>query len=690
MATPTKWVGALEEADVGKRARRKRREAGETRLNQKARRQLVKEAEARADALMTRLLDPDVAAVDVAPHVLDFWHGAAVDAEVAFLVCRQTSAARGRDIVNAALDIDPEDLVALSFAAGVAEFEGDDRRAAELWKAATRVSDDDEVKWSYAAALVGAGSTGAAFDVIEPVCREDPADDSWQMLFRDALQVAHGRRTLNGGDRCPCNSGLRYARCCRGNDRAALVRFSDRKLFDELRARIDNYSLRPSLDDIWADARMNWFGDDAAGVEGDDPKMRLFTEWSWTAPRPNDDDDDRDCILGCFADDPDVPDGWRRRAYHWLAEGRYGLWQVRSPTPGPGIALLDIVTGTRIYAAFPPEQLAALAPWTVLLGNLVPVDGIWRSGGAFVPLSPSEADTVARDVQEMAAAVLEGLGAPKRAVADMLDELPDRAIAIEMESAPPVSEFIASVFDRVLSVALPELVSDIEKRQATPPRLVNMDHEPTLLITADIDVSDADAVVAGLRSDPDFEVADDGITWLGREMTTSEAETAMAQFRAWAAKEGATPLASDGPQRWARGTLERTNGGFRAAVNSRERLDLLMRTLGDMGARPVISSETQLDPAQDFAWPGAPTTDTGDGMSPEARAAWQRTWVDEPVPALEGLTPRKAAKSDEGRVLLEALLREFEHRAALNRARGRSDIDAEALRIELGMVPGPH
>jgi SEC-C motif/Protein of unknown function (DUF2384) len=676
---------------VGKRARRRRREAGETRLNQKARRKLVTEAEARVDALLTRLLDPEVAAADVAPDLLDFWHGAAVNGDVAFLVCRQTSAARGRAIADAALDIDPEDLVALSFAATVAEFEGDDRRAVELWKGATRVIDDDEVKWSYAAALVGAGSTGAAFDVFDHVCREDPADDLWQALFRDALQVAHGRRTLTGKAPCPCNSGLRYARCCRENDHAALVRFSDRRMFDQLRARIDNYSLRPDLDDLGANARMNWFGDDAADIEGDDPKMRLFTEWSWTAPRPNDDDDDRDCILGCFADDPDVPDEWRKRADDWLAEGRYGLWQVRSPAPDPGIALLDILTGTRIYAAFPPEQITALAPWTVLLGNVVPVDGIWRSGGAFVPLSPSEADTVAREVQEMAAIVLEDLGAPKRAVADMLDELPDRAIAIEMESAPPFSEFMASVYDHVLFVALAQLVSDIEERRATPPRLVNMDHEPTLLITADIEVADADAAVARLRSNPDFKVADNGITWLGREMTPSEAETAMAEFRAWAAKEGATPMETNEPQRWVRAALERTNGGFRVDVNSRERLDLLMHTLEDMGARPVIASETKVDPSQDFALPGAAQPDGGGGMAPEARAAWQRTWVDDPVPALDGLTPREAAKSDEGRVLLEALLRELEHRAAaLNRARGRSDIDAEALRIELGMVHGPH
>jgi hypothetical protein len=594
--------------------------------------------------------------------------------------------ARGRAVADAALEIGPEDLAALTFAAGVAEFEGDDRRAAELWGAATRFSDDDEVNWSYAAALVAAGSTGTAFGIIEYICREDPAEGLWQALYRDALEMAYDRRTLTGQASCPCGSGLRYARCCREKDRAALARFLNRGTFDQLRARIDAYSLRPELGEYVGNAAATWFGGDPDDVDGDEAEVILFTEWSWAAPRPNDDDDDRDCILGRFADDPDVPDEWRKRADQWLEEGRYGLWQVSSPTPAPGVALLDILTGTRIYAAFPPEQIEALTPWTVLLGNVVPVDGIWRSGGAFMPLSPAEADVVARDVQEMAAVVLEELGAPKRAVAEMLDELPDRAIGVEMENAPPFSELTATLFAHVVSTALPQLFSDIDERRATPPRLVNKDNEPTLLITADVAVANADSLVARLHSHPDFEVAEDGITWLGREMSRSEAATAMAEVRAWAAKEGTTPIETDEPQRWVRGTLVRTNGGFRVDVNSRARLDLLIHTLTDMGARPEITSETKVDPAQDFAWPRAASPNAGSGMSPEARAAWQRTWLDELVPALDGQTPREAAKSEEGRVLLEALLREFEYRSAINRSVGRSDVDVEALRIELGMV----
>jgi hypothetical protein len=72
-------------------------------------------------------------------------------------------------------------------------------------------------------------------------------------------------------------------------------------------------------------------------------------------------------------------------------------------------------------------------------------------------------------------------------------------------------------------------------------------------------------------------------------------------------------------------------------------------------------------------------------MSPEALDAWARTWPDEAVPALEGMTPRQAARDDRGSILLEALLRDLEHRAAANRARGVDDVDVAELRATLGV-----
>lgn len=65
---------------------------------------------------------------------------------------------------------------------------------------------------------------------------------------------------------------------------------------------------------------------------------------------------------------------------------------------------------------------------------------------------------------------------------------------------------------------------------------------------------------------------------------------------------------------------------------------------------------------------------------------WARHWPDEPVPALGGKTPREAAQDPEDRIRLEALLREFEYIASVNRSRGVDDFDVSALREELGVL----
>ena len=66
-----------------------------------------------------------------------------------------------------------------------------------------------------------------------------------------------------------------------------------------------------------------------------------------------------------------------------------------------------------------------------------------------------------------------------------------------------------------------------------------------------------------------------------------------------------------------------------------------------------------------------------------ARQHWV-TWFDLPVPALNNMTPREAAKTEEGRELLESLLLDYErHDDADNENLMRPDIPA--LRRKLGM-----
>jgi hypothetical protein len=74
-----------------------------------------------------------------------------------------------------------------------------------------------------------------------------------------------------------------------------------------------------------------------------------------------------------------------------------------------------------------------------------------------------------------------------------------------------------------------------------------------------------------------------------------------------------------------------------------------------------------------------------EALEAEILATWRKKWVDEPVPALGNRTPREAASDAEGRPLLEALLRDFEHREDADRAAGRPLHGIAHLRNTLGM-----
>ncbi len=111
---------------------------------------------------------------------------------------------------------------------------------------------------------------------------------------------------------------------------------------------------------------------------------------------------------------------------------------------------------------------------------------------------------------------------------------------------------------------------------------------------------------------------------------------------------------------------------FKVEVNSRERLERYVDFLRRAGAAPAVESQSRIDPALDLPAPGEAVGSAGRpprehedqlaALEAEAMAAWRRTWVDEHVPALGGLTPREAAADPDARPLLEALLRDFEYR----------------------------
>ena len=112
------------------------------------------------------------------------------------------------------------------------------------------------------------------------------------------------------------------------------------------------------------------------------------------------------------------------RAAAWYEYIHYGLWRIVDPVPAPGLWCTELVSGTVRYVEFPPEATAGLARWTVWLGGIVPVDGIWHSTGLGVKLSPAEGDAAAAlNLATAAATMLSSPGAMQLRTLQTLDGL---------------------------------------------------------------------------------------------------------------------------------------------------------------------------------------------------------------------------------------------------------------------------
>ena len=191
------------------------------------------------------------------------------------------------------------------------------------------------------------------------------------------------------------------------------------------------------------------------------------------------------------------------------------------------------------------------------------------------------------------------------------------------------------------------------------PRLQNMEGEPLLFVTATYRVADPDATERALAR----KLRDDGD---GRLVETIE-------------RHG---------QQWTRGSI-RLDGDQAA-----KRLE---RTLlrAAPGARLIRREERGVEEAlEEQRETGASAAEPIDvAAHPEAAAAmaeivrgFERSWIDESIPALGGLTPRQALTDRKARAELEALLDDMAWQ--LRRAGGTGLMDPSRIRALLGM-PAP-
>ena len=225
----------------------------------------------------------------------------------------------------------------------------------------------------------------------------------------------------------------------------------------------------------------------------------------------------------------------------------------------------------------------------------------------------------------------------------------------------------AALIDLLDSEPDPVELVDFLSRRFAPPTLVNTEREPIVMCEAVIQIGDPTRIEAAL--DADYERAEDEEPPRWHEYVVSE-----------------------GMQR-IRASLTRTGDTLHVHTNSDNRMDRVLATLArldpamqvlDDTRQPMRDTREAAKLAQQQAPAGAGVVDPTD---PEMAALLDRLirhyetkWLDEPIPALDGHTPRQAADDPTRRADLLKLLDSFPAGAAAH-----GGMDADRLRDALGL-----
>jgi len=638
-----------------------------------------------------QLLDPRTSPVDVAGILAAELPDSLVAG--AMMQIRLGSGVPGQEIAETARLMlasatEPPQIGTLAVAAWAAHVTGEEDAergyASELLSRADAV-EAPELRLEVIRAASNRGHPGEACELIEPYLRGHPDDELAAGIYAEALAKAHAE--AEPGER----------------ERAALTRYGDWSGSEALRTAIDAFLGRTE----WGATVRKWVDAERSRLEAKywqaaerDEFDALAAEIAVTYPvggvsgSPEaggaaSDDSPVNTPLRAFAADPATPGELVARASEWDRHVRFGIWQVQEPQAAPGVWCTELVSGMRRYTQFPAAAPDPPAPWSVWLGALVPADGIWRSTGNGIWLSPLEGDAVAEYAEQAVWRVLQELSGVPR------DRLPEPSeirfgqaepYCVRWETGeepePEFGEDTSPVIARLTTV----LASRVWWKQSAPVALTNTDGDPMMLIDATVTVSGD--VLGRLSARSDFgeeEGGQDGqFVWWGDQVTRPSDEPIVMHFH----QDGSAhlPDPAEDAERLVLGRVTPGRDRVRIQVNSQRRLTRLLQILADVGAEPKVAGQTRSEPSLDFAWGPVP-----DGSSPARE--WEEAWLDQSVAVLDFRSPRhSAASAAEGSTAdalrLESLLRQLEYQAGLAAARGERPIDTEWLRAELGLT-GP-
>jgi len=449
---------------------------------------------------------------------------------------------------------------------------------------------------------------------------------------------------IGRNDPCVCGSGKKYKRCCLGKDAPAPGAWTAGER-DSALASLMRFAGRADLDGDRAAAELTFWGKrlermtPAEAREALDVEQSRFGFHEWLV---------FDCPLrggGTIVERflARAGDGLRSGERRYLERMRLSHlrpYEIQAVRRDEGLDLLDLWANKRVRMR---ERLATrqLVQWDVLAARII----IGPEGEPVLDGSPylypaREKEPILR--------VLRRLGRSRRGKLPRRDE---------------------TTFFKNIGMVFHDLWFELVARRS-PPTLVTAEGNEVVLCRAVFDVHDRAALQAALANHSELErQADGSYAWLAEKADEAGFRRGFGTFLL---EKGRVVLETVSSQRAARG-----------------------RALLEAAAGPAVAYRATSSESVQRALERRPARRARpeDAVPPEAAAEIVQTfyerhyrgWLDEPLPALDGRTPREAASLKSGRAKVIALLKDMENHSARERLEGRPAYDFGWMWGQLGL-----
>ena len=478
---------------------------------------------------------------------------------------------------------------------------------------------------------------------------------------------------IGRNDPCPCGSGKKYKNCCLLKERASQTSANPYLPSEEsLRDKILSYLDQERFDWDYKEAQDLWCTSFGTYKSEDIIEGVWFTVWFIHDYRLS----YGKTLLELFYDESrHTLDGLEAEILDELLRARLGMYEVNSVKEGTGVGLTELFTGEEFFAHDVRASLS-LVKWDIILTRMYKVRGLNRLQGASLNFPSTAKETLISLGEEL--------------YNQYRRSRPDASLA----------EFMKEEGYRF------NAAHDVLEKRFEEMQLLTVEGDELVYSRAVYRVKDY--VKASRKLD--------GLKDLLRVDEAEEDGSSSRAHYSWATsiEEGGLRTERRGREALAVSTHLEDLDGFRfrslgdivitpeelsIECLSRQRLEkgkrMLQRALG--GSIEHLNSEYRdiRDASEDKEEEATGhLEEEGHAVPPEVSRRLTldslddhyRKWLDVPIPALKGVSPREASKTGEGRKVLEELLKSLEN---IELRRWRSEgvgYPVDKLRRELDMV----